>query len=183
MTSLVDLFPNVLRKGCRRELLLLAICSICCLLGFSLVTEVCAAHFFHSLPPCFIGLCSCLLYREGCTCCSCWTIMSAVEPLYSSFPSASQSASAGCMVSELEQFFCGLREAAFADCLVPIGSERFYKNITDMIGYRPNPFMKYCWTYITPFMCLVSILSEMSLSAWWSSVGNKEIVAPHSARC
>ncbi|TNM85231.1 hypothetical protein fugu_009409 [Takifugu bimaculatus] len=39
MTSLVDLFPNFLRKGCRRELLLLAICSTCCLLGLSLVTE------------------------------------------------------------------------------------------------------------------------------------------------
>ncbi len=40
MTSLVDLFPTYLRQGCRRELLLLAICSVCCLLGFSLVTEV-----------------------------------------------------------------------------------------------------------------------------------------------
>lgn len=63
-----------------------------------------------------------------------------------------------------KSFFCGLFEAVFADCLVPIGSERFYKNITDTIGYCPNPFMKYCWTYITPFICFVSILSEMSLS-------------------
>lgn len=40
MTSLVDLFPTYLRRGFRRELLLLAICSTCCLLGLSLVTEV-----------------------------------------------------------------------------------------------------------------------------------------------
>lgn len=40
MTSLVDLFPTYLRQGRRRELVLLAICSTCCLLGFPLVTEV-----------------------------------------------------------------------------------------------------------------------------------------------
>lgn len=39
MTSVVDLFPY-LRRGFRRELLLLVICTVCCLLGFSLVTEV-----------------------------------------------------------------------------------------------------------------------------------------------
>ncbi|KAM9728984.1 sodium- and chloride-dependent GABA transporter 2-like [Menidia menidia] len=33
------------------------------------------------------------------------------------------------------------------------GADRFYDNIEDMIGYRPNRFMKYCWCYITPFIC------------------------------
>lgn len=66
-------------------------------------------------------------------------------------------------------------EADFADSPVPEGSERFYKNITDMIGYRPNPFMKYCWTFITPFMCFVRILPQISLSIWWSSIDKKEI--------
>ncbi|XP_072230715.1 sodium- and chloride-dependent GABA transporter 2-like [Leuresthes tenuis] len=33
------------------------------------------------------------------------------------------------------------------------GADRFYDNITDMIGYRPLPFMKYCWCYVTPFIC------------------------------
>ncbi|XP_041864776.1 sodium- and chloride-dependent creatine transporter 1-like [Melanotaenia boesemani] len=33
------------------------------------------------------------------------------------------------------------------------GADRFYNNITDMIGYRPLPFMKYCWCYITPLVC------------------------------
>ncbi|XP_038158140.1 sodium- and chloride-dependent GABA transporter 2-like [Cyprinodon tularosa] len=33
------------------------------------------------------------------------------------------------------------------------GADRFYDNITDMIGYRPLPFMMYCWKYITPFVC------------------------------
>ncbi|XP_037642349.1 sodium- and chloride-dependent GABA transporter 2-like isoform X1 [Sebastes umbrosus] len=30
------------------------------------------------------------------------------------------------------------------------GADRYYNNITDMIGYRPMPYMKYCWKYITP---------------------------------
>lgn len=33
--------PDLPAKGCKRELVLLAICSTCCLLGFSLVAEVC----------------------------------------------------------------------------------------------------------------------------------------------
>ncbi|XP_029957194.1 sodium- and chloride-dependent GABA transporter 2-like [Salarias fasciatus] len=33
------------------------------------------------------------------------------------------------------------------------GTDRFYGNITEMIGYRPHPIMKYCWRYITPFIC------------------------------
>lgn len=40
-----------------------------------------------------------------------------------------------------------------------LGPDRFYDNIADMIGYRPHPFMKYCWTYITPLICFVSCTS------------------------
>uniref|UniRef100_A0A7N8WUW9 Solute carrier family 6 member 22, tandem duplicate 2 n=1 Tax=Mastacembelus armatus TaxID=205130 RepID=A0A7N8WUW9_9TELE len=32
------------------------------------------------------------------------------------------------------------------------GADRHYDNIKDMIGYRPWPFMKYCWKYFTPFV-------------------------------
>ncbi|XP_019728829.1 sodium- and chloride-dependent GABA transporter 2-like isoform X2 [Hippocampus comes] len=39
MTSLVDLYPSYLRQGYRRELVLLAICTVSCLLGLFLVTE------------------------------------------------------------------------------------------------------------------------------------------------
>lgn len=183
MTSLVDLFPNFLRKGCRRELLLLAICSVCCLLGLSLVTEVCAARFFHSLPPCFIGLYSCLLYREGCTCCSCWTIMSAVAPLYSSSPSASQSASAGCTVGELEKMFL----LSTWGCLCRLsGSHRFWaflqkhhrhdwissKSIHEVLLDIHHPlrvFRKHLlWNVFVRMMIICC---------------NKEIVSLHSARC
>lgn len=127
-----------------------------------------AQHTFFTIiiSPCFMNVFSFLIYREGCTCSSYWTIMSAVAPPYSSFPSASQSALAGCTVSDFKQncfHVNNVINADFSDYPVPEGSERFYNNITDMIGYRLNPFMKYCWTYITPFMCLVRILSEISL--------------------
>nr|XP_046264542.1 sodium- and chloride-dependent GABA transporter 2-like [Scatophagus argus] len=32
------------------------------------------------------------------------------------------------------------------------GADRYYVNITDMIGYCPSPYMKYCWRFITPFV-------------------------------
>lgn len=33
------------------------------------------------------------------------------------------------------------------------GADRFHSNITEMIGYHPSIFMKYCLRYITPFIC------------------------------
>lgn len=44
MTSLVDLFPTYLRQGYRREVVLLVLCSGCCVLGLPLVTEVCTVY-------------------------------------------------------------------------------------------------------------------------------------------
>ncbi|KAM6979695.1 sodium- and chloride-dependent GABA transporter 2-like [Aplochiton taeniatus] len=33
------------------------------------------------------------------------------------------------------------------------GADRHYDNIVDMIGYRPWPYLKYCWQYVTPAIC------------------------------
>lgn len=41
-------------------------------------------------------------------------------------------------------------------CVYP-GADRFYDNIEDMIGYRPGPYIKYCWLFLTPATCIVSI--------------------------
>uniref|UniRef100_A0A671XP27 Transporter n=1 Tax=Sparus aurata TaxID=8175 RepID=A0A671XP27_SPAAU len=106
MTSLVDLFPTYLRQGFRRELLLLAICSTCCVLGLSLVTE--GGMYLLQLLDHHVCSGTTLLLLSLC-----------------------QSVSIGWVY----------------------GSDRFYNNIADMIGYRPFPLMKYCWTYITPFIC------------------------------
>lgn len=106
MTSLVDLFPAYLYQGHRRELLLLAICSTCCLLGFTLVTE--GGMYLLQLFDHYVCSGSTLLLL-----CFCQSV--SIAWVY--------------------------------------GADRFYGNITDMIGYRPNPFMKYCWSYITPLVC------------------------------
>ncbi|XP_068611638.1 sodium- and chloride-dependent GABA transporter 2-like [Brachionichthys hirsutus] len=34
------------------------------------------------------------------------------------------------------------------------GVDRFYDNIEDMIGYRPGPYIKYCWLYVSPASCI-----------------------------
>lgn len=36
-----------------------------------------------------------------------------------------------------------------------IGVDNFYDGVEDMIGYRPNPWMKWSWTIITPVLCMV----------------------------
>ncbi|KAM9845414.1 sodium- and chloride-dependent GABA transporter 2-like [Aulostomus maculatus] len=41
------------------------------------------------------------------------------------------------------------------------GADRYYDNITDMIGYRPWPYMKYCWKFSTPAVCLGILLFSL----------------------
>ncbi|KAG7472928.1 hypothetical protein MATL_G00114140 [Megalops atlanticus] len=46
---------------------------------------------------------------------------------------------------------------AFFECIAVAwvyGADNFYDAIEDMIGYRPNPWMKWSWTVITPILCL-----------------------------
>uniref|UniRef100_A0A8C4XCW5 Transporter n=1 Tax=Erpetoichthys calabaricus TaxID=27687 RepID=A0A8C4XCW5_ERPCA len=33
------------------------------------------------------------------------------------------------------------------------GADCFFENIEEMIGYRPRPFIKYCWMIFTPVIC------------------------------
>uniref|UniRef100_A0A4W4HIZ4 Transporter n=1 Tax=Electrophorus electricus TaxID=8005 RepID=A0A4W4HIZ4_ELEEL len=46
---------------------------------------------------------------------------------------------------------------AFFECIAVAwvyGADNFYDAIEDMIGYRPNFWMKWCWTTITPLLCV-----------------------------
>lgn len=38
------------------------------------------------------------------------------------------------------------------------GADRFINNIEDMIGYKPNPVLKYCWLFVVPFLCGVTLM-------------------------
>nr|XP_046234742.1 sodium- and chloride-dependent betaine transporter-like [Scatophagus argus]XP_046234743.1 sodium- and chloride-dependent betaine transporter-like [Scatophagus argus] len=42
------------------------------------------------------------------------------------------------------------------------GADRFYDNIEDMIGYRPFPVLKYCWLFITPLICVFTMLYNLT---------------------
>ncbi|XP_020648737.3 sodium- and chloride-dependent creatine transporter 1 [Pogona vitticeps] len=46
---------------------------------------------------------------------------------------------------------------AFWECVVVAwvyGADRFMDDIACMIGYRPFPWMKWCWMFLTPLVCL-----------------------------
>ncbi|XP_059383309.1 sodium- and chloride-dependent creatine transporter 1-like isoform X2 [Carassius carassius] len=46
---------------------------------------------------------------------------------------------------------------AFWECVVVAwvyGADRFMDNVACMIGYRPLPYMKWCWSYVTPVVCM-----------------------------
>uniref|UniRef100_A0A8C6WU68 Transporter n=1 Tax=Neogobius melanostomus TaxID=47308 RepID=A0A8C6WU68_9GOBI len=46
---------------------------------------------------------------------------------------------------------------AFFECIAVAwvyGVDNFYDGVEDMIGYRPNPWMKWSWTFITPVLCM-----------------------------
>ncbi|XP_005993605.1 sodium- and chloride-dependent GABA transporter 2-like [Latimeria chalumnae] len=52
--------------------------------------------------------------------------------------------------------FFGFFEAFFIGWVY--GADRFYKNIEDMIGYRPGPYLKYCWLFVTPTICIATFV-------------------------
>ncbi|KAG9339818.1 hypothetical protein JZ751_022485, partial [Albula glossodonta] len=107
MTAVVDLFPRGLRKGFRRELLLLSVCLVCFLLGLSMVTQ--GGMYLFQLFDHHVCSGTTLLLLSLCQ-------SIGIAWVY--------------------------------------GAERFYKNIEEMIGYRPWPLMKYTWLYITPTVCM-----------------------------
>lgn len=41
------------------------------------------------------------------------------------------------------------------------GADRFLHNVEDMIGYPPVPVIKYCWLFITPFICGITLLYNL----------------------
>ncbi|XP_074481656.1 sodium- and chloride-dependent GABA transporter 2-like [Sebastes fasciatus] len=56
------------------------------------------------------------------------------------------------------------------------GADRFYDNIEDMIGYRPGPYIKYCWLYLTPATCIGTF--AFSLIKYTPLKYNNEYVYP-----
>ncbi|XP_060758977.1 sodium- and chloride-dependent GABA transporter 2-like, partial [Neoarius graeffei] len=56
------------------------------------------------------------------------------------------------------------------------GADHFYDNIEDMIGYRPGPYIKYCWLFLTPVTCFGTF--AFSLIKYTPLKYNKKYVYP-----
>ncbi|XP_036432271.1 sodium- and chloride-dependent GABA transporter 2 [Colossoma macropomum] len=56
------------------------------------------------------------------------------------------------------------------------GADRFYDNIEDMIGYRPGPYIKCCWLFLTPATCFGTF--AFSLIKYTPLKYNNEYVYP-----
>uniref|UniRef100_A0A667Y3X2 Transporter n=1 Tax=Myripristis murdjan TaxID=586833 RepID=A0A667Y3X2_9TELE len=59
---------------------------------------------------------------------------------------------------------------AFFECIAVAwvyGADNFYDAIEDMIGYRPNPWMKWSWTIVTPFLCMVSKQFDLEFNLYF----------------
>lgn len=73
---------------------------------------------------------------------------------------------------------------AFWECIVVAwvyGADRFMDDIARMIGYRPFPWMKWCWSFITPCVCMGIFLfhlvnykpltyNNVYVYPWWGEV-------------
>uniref|UniRef100_A0A3Q3M7T1 Transporter n=1 Tax=Mastacembelus armatus TaxID=205130 RepID=A0A3Q3M7T1_9TELE len=107
ITSIVDLYPSLLRKGYRREIFIAVMCFISYLLGLAMVTK--GGMYVFQLFDYYAASGVCLLW------------------------------------------------VAFFECIAVAwvyGVDNFYDGIEDMIGYRPNPWMKWSWMIITPVLCM-----------------------------
>ncbi|XP_074138978.1 sodium- and chloride-dependent taurine transporter [Sminthopsis crassicaudata] len=68
---------------------------------------------------------------------------------------------------------------AFFECIAIAwiyGADRLYDRIEEMIGYRPNPWMKWSWCVITPILCTGCFI--FSLAEHTPLTYNKEYVYP-----
>ncbi|MCJ8734683.1 hypothetical protein PDJAM_G00238120 [Pangasius djambal] len=107
ITSLVDLYPSLLRKGYRREIFIAVICVISYLVGLTMVTN--GGMYVFQLFDYYAASGVCLLW------------------------------------------------VAFFECVAVAwvyGADNFYDAIEEMIGYRPNGWMKWSWMLITPVLCV-----------------------------
>lgn len=42
-----------------------------------------------------------------------------------------------------------------------VGGERFYDDMENMLGFRINPWIRWCWKFLTPLFCLVSSIIQL----------------------
>ncbi|XP_042614581.1 sodium- and chloride-dependent GABA transporter 2-like [Cyprinus carpio] len=140
MTSVTDIFPTALRRGFRREMLLLGICLVCYLMGFFMITE--GGLYIIQLFDHYVCSGATLLFLATCQ-------SVAIGWVYGWWLTLKYSLNCS------YYSFMGLYVLIFS------GADRFYENIEDMIGYKPWPMMKYCWLYVTPSVCVGTFIFSL----------------------
>uniref|UniRef100_A0AAV2M467 Sodium-and chloride-dependent GABA transporter 3 n=1 Tax=Knipowitschia caucasica TaxID=637954 RepID=A0AAV2M467_KNICA len=106
VTAVVDMYPDMFRRGNRREVLILGMSIVSFLIGLIMCTE--GGMYVFQLFDAYAASGMCLLF-----------------------------------VAIFESICIGW----------VYGSDRFYLNIEDMIGYKPIFFIKWCWMFLTPGIC------------------------------
>uniref|UniRef100_A0A667YNE8 Transporter n=1 Tax=Myripristis murdjan TaxID=586833 RepID=A0A667YNE8_9TELE len=137
-----------------------------------------AAFFFIMII--FLGLDSQFVYLEG--------MITSISDMYPSFFLTGHrrkllllAVCVGCFLAGLlmvtegglyifqlfDYYACSGMPLMFFAILEPVclgwvyGADHYYDKIKDMIGYRPRPYMKYCWKYITPAVCTGVLLFSL----------------------
>ncbi|XP_076063249.1 sodium- and chloride-dependent GABA transporter 3-like [Oratosquilla oratoria] len=111
VTAIVDLYPDYLRRGRKREILVGVVCIIDAAIGCTMVMQ--GGMYVFQIFDYFSASGIILL-----TICCCEAIV--ISWIY--------------------------------------GSNRFYDNITMMLGRRINPYMRIAWSYITPILTFLMIV-------------------------
>lgn len=65
-----------------------------------------------------------------------------------------------CQKTSIISLFWWYKQKLWVTLVCVLGSDRFYRNIEDMIGYKPVFFIKWCWMILTPGICAVSPLQS-----------------------
>ncbi|ERE66928.1 sodium- and chloride-dependent GABA transporter 3-like protein [Cricetulus griseus] len=166
VTAVVDMYPKVFRRGYRRELLILALSIISYFLGLVMLTEVsdvsCVPSHYSSTasdpvlwaapePSLLLGYMLFLMDTEN-------EHRLSVSSEYKVPPEAVLKG--GMYIFQLFDSYAAsgmcLLFVAIFECVCigwVYGSNRFYDNIEDMIGYRPLSLIKWCWKVVTPGIC------------------------------
>ncbi|AWP04327.1 putative sodium- and chloride-dependent GABA transporter 2-like [Scophthalmus maximus] len=142
VTSISDMYPSFFSTGHRRKLLLLVICVVSLLIGLCMVTEG-GMYIFQLFEYYICGGIPLLLIAILETICIGW--------VYDLEKNKSDTCiSAPQEINSDDQHVCPWNRQSVSVYRSTVGADRYYMNIMDMIGYRPSPYIKYCWRYITP---------------------------------
>lgn len=80
-----------------------------------------------------------------------------------------------CQKTSITSLFCCCMRKLWVTLICISGSDRFYLNIEDMIGYKPVFFIKWCWMILTPGICAVSLIADTKSRAAVASATTNNI--------